>query len=68
MFQKRHYEAIADLINQWTDENHESIEEFPILRFFKQTLVSQFIDLFAEDNPNFDHRRFREATQTEEYK
>ena len=68
MFQKRHYEAIADLINKWTDENLEDIEQFSILLFFRQTLANQFIDFFIEDNPNFDPRKFRKATKTEDYK
>lgn len=46
LFQRRHYEAIAKIINNSTDRLY---------------LVNQLNRLFEADNPNYEPQRFYEA-------
>ena len=51
MFQRRHYEAIAEIIR-------EACEDNDIVRV---ELVSRFIDYLAKDNPRFNATAFTDA-------
>ena len=49
MFTKRHYEAIAKVINEMVSDNENTIE----------LVVYRLEQVFKKDNPFFDERRFR---------
>ena len=54
MFQKRHFEAIAEVMSSVWPNNVEGIAARNLIEF-------RLLKLFANDNPQFDRTRFREA-------
>lgn len=55
MFERRHYEAIAELIRE-----HVGLGDMERLR-----LAEDFADRLARDNPRFDRSRFLKASGAE---
>lgn len=53
MFQKRHYESVAKLINEVLLEVQNS--------FLAGLLVGKFVVLFRDDNDLFDKQKFYDA-------
>lgn len=53
-FNRRHYEAIAKVIRE-TDTDYACI----------LTVANDLADMFKEDNPNFDRKRFLKAADIE---
>ena len=61
MFSKRHYEAIALVLQ---DAAHDPImvhETGKRTKTHLDLLVTRFVDLFARDNPQFKRDRFERA-------
>jgi hypothetical protein len=57
-FQKRHYEAVADLLaNIYTRGPRISVDD----------LIKEFEELFKADNERFDYERFRNHIQKRMY-
>jgi hypothetical protein len=56
-FQQRHYEAIAQLMQDVADQrgNKESKAEY------RERIIGELCTLFASDNPHFKPERFRLA-------
>ena len=54
MMTRKDYVAVAKILNDYYSENPVEISEF-------KYLVSDFVDMFANDNPNFNEEKFREA-------
>lgn len=56
-FQKRHYEAVAQLLQDQFPEKgrKQSREEY------REQIISAFVIAFRRDNPNFSGDRFRAA-------
>jgi hypothetical protein len=57
-FQRRHYQAVADLLKDVQSANpHEDI----FIATLVLELVDRFADMFAADNPRFSRSRFVDA-------
>jgi hypothetical protein len=54
IFEKRHYEAIAETLNEARDGNPLDLLDFNVL-------VEALVDLFSRDDPRFDRKRFQHA-------
>lgn len=52
-FQRRHYEAVAEVISKYRQDGNNVTEE----------LVERFVRMFAEDNQMFKSDRFRAACE-----
>ena len=50
---KKHYTAIADVLNGWHQSTNNSLGQLTI-----ELLARDLANVFANDNPNFDHERF----------
>ena len=59
-FQKQHYEAIAKIIKENTDDHYDS-EEGVCFDFLDTDLITQLVNYFEKDNPKFDKERFLKA-------
>jgi len=66
-FQKRHYEAILDVIVDVETEfkNNPNIEDYlkkkgpgHVFGMMCTAIITAFGDAFSEDNPNFDAKKF----------
>lgn len=58
-FQQRHFEAIAEVIQELTSDCERAELSFTVLEMTKDKLCK----LFASDNPNFDLGRFQRACE-----
>ncbi len=80
-FQKRHYEAIAEILSKRANIANESLRRAPdglheeIWNAMQESkilllgfLTEDFVSLFAMDNHLFDASRFREAVYRKEEK
>ncbi len=58
MFEKRHYQAIAEVLStrQWLVQDRGQVEE----------IVEDFCRMFSHDNPNFNRKEFLKACGVEE--
>ena len=56
MFTKRHYEKIADILNDARKEDYETVH---------YVIMERMISLFQEDNPKFDEDTFHIACGAE---
>jgi hypothetical protein len=54
IFNKRHYEAIAEALNEARDGNPLDLLDFNVL-------VEALANLFSRDDPRFDRKRFEDA-------
>ena len=54
MFQRRHYNKIAELLKKYEIENHPHKRKFV-------NLCYDFAIMFGNDNPNFQSKKFYEA-------
>lgn len=61
VFQRRHYELIAETISNSRDLNVAGITA-------KMAAVRALAETFAEDNPHFDRDRFIEACTEHKYR
>lgn len=65
LFQRRHYEVIAELLRR---QDHLSIpfdslprEEYDLVAIDRSRLCNEFADMFARDNALFDRQKFMDA-------
>ena len=56
---KKHYTAIAAVLNEWHQSTNNSLGQLTI-----ELLAGDLANVFATDNPNFDRARFIEAVST----
>ena len=75
MFTKKHYKAIAKIVDRQTQLQNDLSSEMPVsseemdhrrltiwlLTLFKERLVEALSDVFADDNPNFNRDKFKDA-------
>lgn len=62
-YQRRHYEDMANLINDLMPEDVPA-DDYPVMAGIRHGLIltaNRMIELFKEDNPNFDVVRFEKA-------
>ncbi len=57
-FQKKHYEAIAEIFRDYKPSERELMMSGAIENF-RISLVEEFVRLFSRDNGNFDPQIFR---------
>jgi hypothetical protein len=60
MFQRRHYEVVADTIKRM-DGLVPDRTEADALNVARATVADRFASMFATDNPRFDRARFLRA-------
>jgi len=61
-FSRRHYEAIAQVLNQqYTQHPTSDTRHLDTLYH----TIDALVEMFEEDNPNFDYRRFWQAVKKE---
>ena len=57
MFSKRHYEAIAHVINCRILTKHYNAEQRTAIR----SVADNLSDMFKDDNPRFNQKKFEDA-------
>lgn len=62
MFQKRHYEAVAQLFKDRTPNRYVNDDAHA----HHDSLIEKFADMFERDNPQFQRDRFFEACEQKE--
>lgn len=56
---RKHYKAIADIINEFTGDGNGPNTLFEEQKF--DAMIEQLARMFESDNPNFSRHRFFEA-------
>ena len=59
MITRKHYKAIAEIINRTENESVSIGVTYP--KIDKRELVFEFADYFEQDNPRFNRNRFMKA-------
>lgn len=59
MFTRKHYKAIAEIIEDTTNEEVSTGVTYP--KIDKRSLVFKLADYFEQDNPRFDRDKFMAA-------
>ena len=54
MMTRKDYVAVATILNRYYSNNPVEVSEF-------KWLVVDFMEMFANDNPNFNREKFKEA-------
>ena len=61
MFRKRHYKAIAQLLNTHTHHHHPARQQTAYSDLVLHRVIEDFAAMFGDDNPRFDREKFVKA-------